>query len=233
MRTGTLLLLFCLPLAVVGQRPRIVFDAKRHDLGKIEAGQGIVSRTFVFTNKGTLPLSIIDVESSCGCTIPGWSDHPVLPGRSGEITVNLNPANLSSKFNKEIIVYSSGNVATRLRITGEVLAGPTDAGINYPVAVGSLRLSTDTVRLDAGNRSRIIQLFNAGRKSISITSITKPAELVVDQTPVLLLPGLRGNLVFIYTPLPGKERRDARVLLRTSEGLTGIIHVTFADDLPR
>jgi hypothetical protein len=219
------LLLLSLPCATVGQRPRIAFDAKSYHFGKVEADKGIVSHTFTFTNKGNRPLSVIDVESSCGCTIPRWSDRPILPGESGTLTVNFNPIHLSGKFNKKIILYASGNITTHVRISGEVVAGKIDIEKDYPVAVGSLRMSTDTVHLQADKRSQIIQLFNAGEKKISITSITKPNDLVVDQTPVLLLPGFRGNLVFIYTPAAEKERRSSLVLINTSEGVTGTINV--------
>ena len=224
MKTSLLLLIF-LPLAVVGQRPKIVFETKSHDFGKVEADNGIVSHAFTFANKGRVPLSIIDVETYCGCTVSRWDDHPVLPGQSGEIMVNLNPANLSGKFNKKITVYSSGNVVTHLKITGEVPTAVIDIEARFPVAVGSLRMSTGTVHLNDGQRSRVIQLFNAGKKNITITSITKPPDIQIDITPVILLPGFRGNLVLLRTPIEGSARATGNILLTTSENLTGIIRV--------
>jgi hypothetical protein len=226
MKTTTLLLLLALPVAVAGQRARIVFDSRSHHLGKIEASKGAVSHAFTFTNKGDIPLFILDAESACGCTVPGWSEHPVLPGQTGSITVNLDPHGLSGTFNKRITVYSSGNVATQLKITGEVVVDPVDVERLYPFAIGSLRLSTDTIQLNASKLSRVIQLLNAGKRKISITSVTKPDEVMVDYTPPVLPPGARGNIVFIYTPAAGHEKgKLARVLVRTSEGVTGTINV--------
>ncbi|MDR0543956.1 MAG: DUF1573 domain-containing protein [Odoribacteraceae bacterium] len=233
MKTILCLLLLSISIDVAGQRPKISFDAKNHNFGKVEAKDGVVSHAFAFTNKGSRPLLIIDVESSCGCTVPGWSDRPVLPGDSGEITVNFNPANLSGKFSKKITVYSSGDVATRLKITGEVIA-PGDAAALYPFAIGSLRMSADTVRLSANRKARVVRIFNAGKKKISITSIMKPNHITVDQTPVVLLPGLRGDLVFLYSPVVPPPPAHDRVLITTSEGKTGMVNVNIIpDDLPR
>jgi hypothetical protein len=214
-----------IPSGVTAQRARIAFDEKHHQLGQIEEGNGIVSRTFTFTNKGNAPVIILDVESSCGCTVPEWSDHPVLPGKPGTITVNFNPANLSGKFSKKITIYFSGDVTADLRISGEVIADPGDMERRYPVSVGALRMSADTVFLHAGKRSHIIHTFNAGKKKITITSIMKPNDVTIDQTPVLLLPGFRGDLVFFYSPTTGTGRETDRVLITTSEGVTGIVTV--------
>jgi hypothetical protein len=236
MKTRILILLFFLPLVVVGQRPKIFFNEKAYNFGKIEASKGTVSHTFTVVNKGDVPVSIIDVDVSCGCTTPKWSDHPILPGQQGSVTVNFNPMNLSGKFSKKIFVFSTGNTVTPLKISGEVIAEAIDPEKNFPVAIGSLRMSTDSVRLDANKRSQIIQLFNVGKKNIAITSISKPGDVMIDYTPVLFLPNFRGNLVFLYTPVDGKkEKRHERVLINTNEGVMGIIHVTIVppDDLSR
>jgi hypothetical protein len=225
-----------LPLVVVGQRTKIVFNEKAYNFGKIDEGKGTVSHAFTFINKGNAPVSIIDVDVSCGCTTPKWSDHPILPGQEGSVTVNFSPINQSGKFSKKIVVYATGHTVIPLKISGEVNAEAINPETNFPFAIGSLRMSTDSVRLDANQRSQIIQLFNAGKKNIAITSISKPGDVVIDYTPVLFLPNLRGNLVFLYTPMDGKKgKRYERVLINTNEGVMGLIHVTITppDDLSR
>ncbi|MDR1414603.1 MAG: DUF1573 domain-containing protein [Odoribacteraceae bacterium] len=227
MTKSLLFLLLSLPLAVTGQRPKILFTEKTHDFGRIEATGGSLSHTFTFVNKGSVPVLIIDAETSCGCTVPEWSNHPVLPGDRGTLTVNLSPAGLSGRFTKRITVYSSGNTTTRLEISGEVIARALDLQRDYPFAIGSLRAATDTIRLDAATRSRIIPLINDGKKKIAITSISKPGDITIDYTPVLFLPGSRGSLVFIYNPAgESAQTRRESVTLHTSEGATGTIHVT-------
>jgi hypothetical protein len=228
MKIITLFFMVGLPLAVAGQRPRIAFETKSHDFGKIASERGIVSHVFAFTNRGNVPLLVIDVESSCGCTVPVWSDRPVLPGESGHVTVRMNPATLSGKFNKRITVYSSGETVTHLKISGEVIAAPVNVDADFPFLIGSLRVDVDSVLLDDGQRSRVIQLYNAGKKNIAITSISKPGEIVVDYTPLIILPGSRGSLVLLHVPREeiGTGARHERVLVRTSEGATGTIHVT-------
>jgi hypothetical protein len=228
MKIITLFFMVGLPLVVAGQRPKIAFDTKSHDFGKIAGEQGIVSHVFAFANRGNVPLLVFDVESSCGCTVPAWSDRPVLPGESGHVTVRLNPASLSGRFNKRITVYSSGGTVTHLKISGEVATAPINVERDFPFLIGSLRVDADSVFLDGGQRSRVLQLYNAGKKNIAITSISKPGEIAVDYTPLIILPGSRGSLMLLHSPREetGTSARHERVLVRTSEGATGIIHVT-------
>ena len=65
--------------------PEISFenDTYKYDFGKIERGKA-VSHTFKFRNTGRVPLVILDVAVSCGCTTSQYTKEPVLPGRYGE-----------------------------------------------------------------------------------------------------------------------------------------------------
>jgi len=96
-----------------------------HDYGSIVYGaNGKVE--FNFTNKGTTPLIISDVKSSCGCTTPSWSKEPIEPGKQGTITVVYNTT-LPGPFNKTVVVYSNANNSpVRLEVRGKVNSQPSD-----------------------------------------------------------------------------------------------------------
>ncbi|MCB0375243.1 MAG: DUF1573 domain-containing protein, partial [Sinomicrobium sp.] len=67
------------------------------------------------------PLVISKVNSSCGCTVPSWTQNPVAPGTSGKIEVKYD-TNRVGPIRKTITVSSNAetpNVA--LKIKGEVL----------------------------------------------------------------------------------------------------------------
>jgi len=96
-----------------------------HDFGSIVYGaNGKVD--FTFANKGTNPLVITDVKSSCGCTIPTWTKEPVAPGQIGTITIEYNTT-LPGVFNKTVAVYSNANNSpVRIEIRGKVNSQPSD-----------------------------------------------------------------------------------------------------------
>ena len=93
--------------AVSGVRAQLVFDPDRHDFGSIREADGAVTCTFTGVNRGTKPVVLLDVVTSCGCTVPEYSRKPVLPGASTRIVVTYDPANRPGRFSKELAVYSS------------------------------------------------------------------------------------------------------------------------------
>ncbi len=57
------------------------FKKTEHNFGTIKEEIGAVTTQFEFTNKGNSPLVIHRVTTSCGCTTPGYTREPVLPGK--------------------------------------------------------------------------------------------------------------------------------------------------------
>ncbi len=87
--------------------PVITFDKKVHDFGDIVQGDK-VEETFHFTNTGTEPLIITNVQVTCGCTTPkGWPRDPIAPGGKGELTVAFNSAGKMGRQNKVVTVVSN------------------------------------------------------------------------------------------------------------------------------
>lgn len=109
------LLFFCLvgfsavrATAQESKKAKIEAPIVEHDFGTIKESDGEVSYVFEIVNKGTAPLVITRVLSSCGCTTPSYSKEPIAPGKKGEITVIYNPAGRVYPFVKTISVYSNG-----------------------------------------------------------------------------------------------------------------------------
>lgn len=108
--------------AVVAQdRAEFKFEKETHDFGKISQGTP-VTYTFSFTNTGSAPLIISNIQSTCGCTVPEYSKTPVKPGEEGIIKVTFNAAAIQP-FSKQIIVASNSKTPSKtLVIKGEVVA---------------------------------------------------------------------------------------------------------------
>ncbi|MBR5433874.1 MAG: DUF1573 domain-containing protein [Bacteroidales bacterium] len=104
-------------------KAHIAFKDVRHDFGKVIFGQP-ADFDFVFTNTGVDTLIINEVQSTCGCTIPTWSQEPVAPGAKGVISVSYDTRR-SGEFEKGITVFSNAdNSAMLLVISGFVTPNP-------------------------------------------------------------------------------------------------------------
>lgn len=106
--------------------PKIEFMAKDNtiDYGTVskESDSGI--RSFEFKNTGDAPLKIINVQSTCGCTVPSKPTEDIMPGKTGKIDVkyNMNPGPIRKTITVEsnAVNVEGGKIA--LKIKGEVIA---------------------------------------------------------------------------------------------------------------
>ncbi len=98
---------------------KIEFEESIHDFGQIKHG-GDGTFEFIYKNTGTIPVSLSNVRSSCGCTIPTWPKEPLLPGKSEVIKVKYDTKRTGA-FSKTITVYANAEGSPfRLQIKGTV-----------------------------------------------------------------------------------------------------------------
>ncbi|SHG07682.1 DUF1573 domain-containing protein [Pedobacter caeni] len=123
-----LLLLFTLILGVsvatnAQTKPaEFKFDKELHDFGKIPLNKAATVE-FKFTNVGDQPLILTKVETTCGCTVPEYTQTPVKKGESGVIKVTYNPTGAAMPFSKSITITSNAKTTTKvLYIKGETVA---------------------------------------------------------------------------------------------------------------
>jgi hypothetical protein len=99
------------------------------DFGKIPQGRP-VTHDFEVVNKSKSPVIIENVQASCGCTSPEWSQQPIPPGGSSVVKVGFN-ASSEGKFAKSITINYNGDQVKTVTITGEVYPVPaTSAPLN-------------------------------------------------------------------------------------------------------
>lgn len=100
----------------------IKFEEISHNFGNVIEGE-IAKYDFKFTNTGTEPLVLSNVQASCGCTTPKWPREPIAPGQSAVITAEYNSNGRPGSFTKNIFVKSNGGDVT-LTISGLVIKEP-------------------------------------------------------------------------------------------------------------
>ncbi|MDR1227374.1 MAG: DUF1573 domain-containing protein [Prevotellaceae bacterium] len=103
--------------------PKAVFPKDVHDFGKVEETEGSVTCKFVFKNEGTAPLLVQRVQTTCGCTTPGYTKEPVLPGKKGTIKVTYSTTGRPGIFMKDIAIFTNdpNTGYYKVRIKGEVI----------------------------------------------------------------------------------------------------------------
>lgn len=139
----TLFILISIKAGLMAQA-KLTTDVKTVELGQVVWNTPVVI-DFNVTNTGKDPLHIVDVMSSCGCSVPKWSDAPIGPGESSIISVEFDAKSLGS-FYKELSVYSNSEPGLiYLSFTGEVVRKITNFTSSHPIKIGGVRLSKDAL----------------------------------------------------------------------------------------
>lgn len=224
--TGVFLLINALAFAQGG---KITFEKTTHDFGVIKEEGGPVSVEFKFTNTGTSPLLVSNVQPSCGCTTPGWTKEAVAPGESGIIKAEYNPLNRPGTFAKTLNVTSNGEPSTfTLNIKGTVTPKPKTIKDELPDSIGNLRLQSRYVNLGKVTTEKPItkefSLYNSGEKPITFKDEkTVPAHIKISIEPKTIQPKERATMLVTYD---AKAKNDFgflsdQVVINTNEGEFG------------
>lgn len=100
--------------------PLIGFDRPSHDFGEVKQFGGTVSTTFTVTNRGSAPLEIGTITTSCACTAAELKNKTIQPGAEETLTVTFDP-NLheepKEKFQRTIFIPSNDPQTPEAEIT--------------------------------------------------------------------------------------------------------------------
>lgn len=82
----------------------------------------IIKVTFEVKNTGKIPLKIMEVKPACGCTVAEYTKEPILPGKTGVITAELNTAGMSGSISKSVTMMANTYpTRTTFMIKGDVI----------------------------------------------------------------------------------------------------------------
>jgi hypothetical protein len=76
------------------------------NLGKVTEGQKL-EIAFRFKNTGTEPLVVNNIVVSCGCTVAGKPEKPVMPGEEGVIKATFDSNGRAGTNHKTMAVYTN------------------------------------------------------------------------------------------------------------------------------
>ncbi len=178
-------------------QPVLTFKSDVVNVGELSFQQPR-SITYEFTNTGTAPLLLTAVKPSCGCTSVEWPNSPIAPNQSARITATYD-ARMLGYFQKELEVHSNASAEpTYLTLQGRVVAAATDVEGDFPVDMGDVRLSTDSIIFDNVNRGdrpeTSILVLNNTRKNIRPQLMHLPSYLTATYHPETLAGGRVGRI---------------------------------------
>lgn len=198
-------LLFIITLALIssittyGQKTNITFNKTSHYFGNIPELEGEVKYTFVYTNNGSNPLTISEIRTGCKCTTCEWDEKSIAPGESGTITAIFDPEGLPGKFIKSIAIFANTTPSvSTLTIRGYVIPQKSGPFGDFPVKMGNIRLSADTIKIDGVNRGIVrhkeIELINSSKEVVELATTATSKNFITEITPTTLQPLEKGKL---------------------------------------
>lgn len=115
-----------------GQTSYLVLEKETYDLGFINERGGIVTLRVPVYNRGTSPILLEYVTSTCFWICTNWTKEPINQNERAMIVLTYNPLGRPGKFHKKIRIHTNENIDVDFFVKGEVLPNITESnGIGY------------------------------------------------------------------------------------------------------
>ena len=200
----------------------VAFDKTVHDFGDVSVTDGPLTCTFTLTNKGTEPISVYEVVSSCGCTDVKWTKGTIAPGESGTVSATYKNEDGPLPFDKTLTVYISGvKRPVVLRLRGVVHEKKKSLSELYGAqklgdfGLKARRYKTGTLKQGLST-SETATVANLGKKPLKVEWADVSPQLSVSVTPNPIPAGSTATLSFTIqadTALYGKTVYTATPVL--------------------
>ena len=210
---------------------RLEFEKETHDFGQIKEIDGSAEYSFSFVNTGDVPMKIINVKASCGCTTPYWTEGEILPGDSGLVTALYNTINRPGAFAKSLLVTSSAsNSAISLFISGHVAPKIRTVEKGLGTRLGAIRIKYRSFNMGKIATEKVVtKSFDVYNDSDSVLLFTidstrTPDHLSLSFEPSELQPKEKGiiNITLDPTRIEDLGYITNEVTVKTSEPVDSI-----------
>ncbi|MBK9303370.1 MAG: DUF1573 domain-containing protein [bacterium] len=218
-RLAMLALLTALPVATAFASAKVSIMPPEIDFGRLEQNEAR-SANLVVRNEGDLVLDIINVESTCGCTVAKPLRDSLQPGESTTIEVTFNSKDFQGPQHKIITVQTNDPIRTMIEI-------PVLADVHAPLIVQPADKAAAFGRVPQGQGGEQVVEFSApDQQTLTIETIkTRPDLFTIELSPgaapnsrraTLRLrkdapPGPFRELVIFHTNVPQRSQVDISV----------------------
>lgn len=176
------------------------------EMGQMKEDAEPWSAELQWINRGTEPLVVTKVVTTCGCLKVDFDQWPVMADSTAVVRVTYLPKGHPGVVYQRAFIYTTASADTPsaiLVVNGEVLPvmNPKES---YPQTCGPLRLRTRELTFSSGGHRQQIAVacYNGGNEALRIstdTLLTSPA-LRISSSPKAILPGEEGELVVTFDP---------------------------------
>lgn len=203
--------------------PAVAVSAPDFDFGTVYQGEN-VRHAFTFTNKGSAPLVIEKVSSSCGCTAALASAKSLAPGESGEIQASFDSTRFRGSVSKTVYLYTNdpAQPMVQLQLRGNV---------REEVTIEPQQVHFGAVTPKRTVRSTV-SLSNQGKAEVRLDGLeTTAPELTARLSAEVIPPGGKVAVELTLTPKPGQPRFSGYVLFKADGTIRHDLRIPVYADL--
>lgn len=95
--------------------PKAVAVEAIKDVGFVPKGE-MASHEFELRNDGQAPLEVLEVRTSCGCTVAEF-DRVIAPGQTGKVRVTLDTSTFSGPVSKGVTAFTNDPATPSIELT--------------------------------------------------------------------------------------------------------------------
>lgn len=184
---------------------QLQFKTTTHDFGTIPEAGGKVECSFTAVNRGKHPVVLLDVVTTCGCTVPTFSRKPIRSGEQTTIRVSFDPYGRAGLIDRKLYLYDAKRERIAiLTLTGTVSPRTRTIEERYPIeSADGVRFSNTLANLTyiyIGQPMRsALSLINTASEPRRIElRPTKQSGLLEVEAPKQLAAGERSAINFTY-----------------------------------
>ena len=164
------------------------------DLGIITQ-DSIINSVIQFKNSGQLPLKIMRVQTSCGCTAAELNQMEYQPGETGEIEVTFNSKGFSGVVRKYVTIYLEEGTPSSSRIV-------LQANIKTNIEIKPAYLDLQNIEMQSQDTDRSFLVTNNFNQPLVIKEIlTNIKNLQISFNQITLDPGTSEEITITYKPM--------------------------------
>ncbi len=199
----------------------ITFQHETHDFGVINEGV-VAEHTFTFVNKAAKPVTLGNVQASCGCTTPSWSREPIMPNKEGKIVASYNSEGRPGAFMKTVsVTYNEEGESPQtivLTLKGTVLGKvkPNEGQINALMSLDKTEYNFGKVQI--GQKvAKTFTFKNTGTSDLSITTIYSQCNCITYNTSQQIVkPSETATIELIFAPTQVNNNKEEVVMIYTN-----------------
>jgi hypothetical protein len=142
---------------------------------------------FKYENKGTKPIKITSVKSSCGCTVASSKQDDVAPGEKGEVTANFKIGGRTGIQQKAITVTTDDPTQSTINLMLKaVIPVSLEVQPNFVFWENGEAPNPKTIKVTAGKDVKVtkIDVTSTGPEfTTKVDNGAKPGEFTITVTP--------------------------------------------------